>query len=121
MSRKAVKRSNQKKRAVCRPRTQESLAAKLDPRRYPGMSPKMAAIVGYIVGEKFTWPNIEEMIVTADGMVFARESCDFGYNAFIGAKSDLDRNWRKLVEVADLTQDEEKLAMLLYKRKLRRI
>ena len=121
MQKKVVKRSKPKKRVARRSRVQESLVAKLDPRRFTGMSPKMMAIVGYIVDEKYNWPNIEEMIITEDDMVLARESCDFGYNAFIGAKSDLDRNWRNLIEVADLTQEEEKIAMLLYKRKIRRI
>ena len=43
------------------------LAAKLRPDRFTAMSGKMAAIVGYIVGERFSDPAISELVVTSDG------------------------------------------------------
>lgn len=124
MSKKDIKRSKPKPRVTTKRRATSTLAGlkeKLHPSRFDGISTKMMAIVGYIVGEKYTWPHIEEMVITEDDMVLARESCDFGYNAFIGAGSDLDRNWRNLIGVAGLTPEEEKLAMSLYRRKIRRI
>ena len=38
-----------------------SLSAKLHPSRFPGMSPLMAAIVGFVLGESFTHPEIGVM------------------------------------------------------------
>jgi len=39
------------------------LKSKLKPTRFPGMSPLMAAIVGYVLGESFTTPEISEITV----------------------------------------------------------
>lgn len=39
------------------------LAEKLHPARFTEMSPLMAAIVGYVLGEKLTTPQIEELVV----------------------------------------------------------
>ena len=43
-----------------------TLTESLHPRRFAGMSGKMVAIVGYILGEKWSKPNIAEMVVTSD-------------------------------------------------------
>lgn len=40
-----------------------TLIDKLNPSRFPGMSPFMAAVVGYVLGESFTDPQIAEMRV----------------------------------------------------------
>ncbi|HEX5230422.1 MAG TPA: hypothetical protein VFW44_22075 [Bryobacteraceae bacterium] len=39
----------------------EPSMAKLRPSRFPGMSPFMAAVVGYVLGESFTDPEIAEI------------------------------------------------------------
>ena len=38
----------------------DPLLTKLRPSRFPGMSPFMAAIVGYVLGESYTEPGIAE-------------------------------------------------------------
>jgi len=80
----------------------------LNPSRFPGMSNKMMAIVGYIIEKKFTSPAIEEMVVTSDGILMARVSGDIGCNDILGSVSDFKRNWDKLIHLPGLglTGDE---------------
>lgn len=123
MPRKVVKRSKPKTRKIVRNRyesTLDVLSKKLNPNRFTAMSPKMAAIVAYIIGERYTCPHIESMIKTSDGMVIARQSGDIGYNIFIGHISEVDSNWKNLINAADLTSEEEKEAMRLYERMIQR-
>ena len=49
-----------------------ALVDRLHPRCFPGMSGKMAAVVGYILGEALDKPCIVELVVTSDGWVLAR-------------------------------------------------
>jgi len=42
----------------------DSLAQKLNPSRFPGMSPMMAPVVGFVLGESFTDPAIAEIVVS---------------------------------------------------------
>lgn len=91
---------------------------KLHPRRFKGMSPKMASIVGFVLGERFTDPAIEDMIVTVDGCVLAQHEGDVGFNDFVGAKSDLVRNWNNLLDAAGLTPEERIEAEKLFKAKV---
>jgi hypothetical protein len=62
-----------------------SVANKLHPDRFPAMSGKMAAIVGYILGESWTEPDISALSVTSDGFVTTEAE-------FLGEAADLDRN-----------------------------
>lgn len=91
-----------------------SLVAKLSPGRFPGMSGKMAAIVGYVLGVEFTTPAIAEMYLTADGFVLARLWGDIGANGLIGSRSDLERNWRSLLDCAGLSPEERARAEYQY-------
>lgn len=91
----------------------QSLQKKLHPGRFSAMSPKMAAIVGFIVGCTWTKPNIVSLTITSDGFLLT----DYG-NQLIGTASDLERNWSKLLEVADLTAEEEELASELFREKI---
>ena len=95
----------------------DTLTEKLNPRRFSAMSPKMAAIVGYILSQN--WGVINGLMVTSDGFVLAQVNGDVGYNHFIGAESDLQRNWKELLNVADLGQDELPLARQCYAEKVR--
>ena len=97
------------------PNTNDTLAQKLHPVRFPGMSAKMAAIVGCILDRQYTQPSIAELVVTSDGCVLARHDGDIGYNDFIGARSDLERNWKRLLDVAGLTKNERQLAQSKYR------
>jgi hypothetical protein len=87
---------------------QQELARKLNPNRFTAMSGKMAAIVGYLIGERFTNPGIRELIITSDGTVLAVRSNDVGANDTIGDVRDLDRNLSRLIKAAELTPVEAK-------------
>jgi hypothetical protein len=97
------------------------LIRKLDPRRFPGMSGKMAAIVGYILEERFTEPAIAEMAVTSDGFVLAAREGDSGANELLGSRRDLDRNLVTLLTATpDLTEGEVALFGRLQRERITR-
>jgi hypothetical protein len=79
-----------------------TLAHYLNPARFSNMSGKMAAIVGCIVGEKFTNPAIRKLYRTSDGFILAEHEGDVGANHFIGTMSDLERNWVTLLNAANM-------------------
>ena len=83
-----------------------TLAQKLNPNRFTDMSAKMAAIVGFVLGENWTNPTITDMHITSDGYVLAQQQGDLGMNEFIGSVDDLERNWYNLLEAAQLSMDE---------------
>lgn len=87
----------------------ESLALKLHPNRFPGMSDKMAAIVGFFMGKEYTTPAIERLCVTMDGCCLAQQAGDVGFSIFLGQYSEVERNWRDLVTIPEvgLTEQEE--------------
>ena len=82
------------------------LKAKLHPSRFTAMSPKMAAIVGYIINMPLASPEIVELAITSDSFVLARLEGDCGYNDFIGHVSDFVRNCENLLIAAELTPTE---------------
>jgi hypothetical protein len=92
----------------------ESLTAKLHPRHFTAMSPKMASIVSYLLGQEWANPQINGLMVTSDGFVLAQVKGDLGFNHIIGYESDLKGNWTGLLYSADLGQDECTLAEKLY-------
>ena len=75
------------------------LAEKLHPDRFSAMSGKMAAIVGYILAESWTEPEIAALSVTSDGYVLTDA-------VFFGEAADLDRNLLNLLVAAEVTPDE---------------
>lgn len=98
-----------------------SLAYKLAPDRFPNMSGRMAAIVGYILDEPFAEPAIIEMTVTSTGGVLAVNADDTGHNSFIGDRSDLDRNLVGLLTTTpDLTEEEIALFGRLQRDRIKR-
>lgn len=94
----------------------ETLLKKLHPKRFPGMSGKMAAIVGYLLGKNFTDPAITEMAITSDGMVLAQQAGDVGMNDMIGSVDDLKHNWEQLLGLAGLDDKERQEAEGLFKK-----
>lgn len=53
----------------------ESLAKNLHPSRFTEMSPLMAAIVAYVLGESWTDPRIEEITVSeTENFVYIRKA-----------------------------------------------
>ncbi len=103
------------------PKNGNELAAKLHPNRFSGMSPKMAAIVAYIVGEEWTNPHITSLSITSDGFL---QGCDstrsvednelgdmdlpaIGRSVFLGTAADLESNVKRLLVAAGLTAYEQ--------------
>jgi hypothetical protein len=84
----------------------EQLAEKLRPDRFTAMTGKMAAIVGYILDERWTEPAISEVVVTSDGFVLAESEGQVGANDMIGTEADLNRNLLTLLDAAGLTEEE---------------
>jgi hypothetical protein len=93
----------------------EELKRKLHPGRFTGCSPKMAAIIGFIVEEQYTNPAITELVVTSDQCVLAQHSGDVGANDFMGGYSDLRNNWQNLIQAAGLTSEEAQEANNLFR------
>lgn len=91
-----------------------TLKEKLHPRNFSDISPMMSAIVGCILGEKYTDPQITHLYATSDGFVLAQHSNDIGANDFIGTHSDLKRNWETLLDAARLSANERRQAGNLY-------
>ncbi len=87
---------------------------KLHPKRFPNMSPKMGAIVGCILGVECTTPVLIGITITSDNCVLAMRQGDCGFNEFIGARSDLENNWAKLLDYAGLDEGEKAQAGMLY-------
>lgn len=98
----------------------EALVDKLRPDRFTAMSGKMAAIVGYILEERFSDPAISELIVTSDGFVLAQTGGEVGANDMIGEEADLNRNLLSLIEAAGLTEDEIREFGRLQRERIRR-
>ena len=89
-------------------RAAKSAIAKLSPESI-SYSNKMCAIVGYIVGERWTQPMITSMRVTSDGFVLAGDEGDPMYNyAPLGHISDMRNNWTGLLNFACLTPSERR-------------
>ncbi len=99
----------------------DSLRNKLNPTRFPGMSPFMAAIVGYVLEESFTDPEIAEIQVSeTENLVYVRQ---VGSVRFEGLQSlvDLRNNWNRLIDAADVTPEERKEAVRLFRAKVEKI
>src|SRR5689334_11978659 len=91
-----------------------SLSKKLNPARFPGMSPFMAAIVGYILDESFTNPEIAELTVSeTESIVYIRRTGAVGFDG-LQSLEDLRNNWNRLIEVAGLTPEERREAVRLF-------
>ena len=95
-----------------------SLAPKLHPDRFTAMSPLMAAIVAYVLGESWTEPGIAEIAVgEQDGLVYIRKEGDAGFDG-LQSLSDLRSNWNRLLDAAELTPDERREAMRLFNQRV---
>ena len=84
-----------------------NLSDLLHPRRFTEMSPRMAAIVAYVLGQHWTEPEIAWLSVSTDGYV----SSD---SHFIGSGQDLDRNIANLLDAAELTEEQRQEWHVLY-------
>ena len=81
----------------------------------------MAAIVGYVLEESFTDPEIAEIQVSeTENLVYVRQ---VGSVRFEGLQSlvDLRNNWNRLIDVAGLTAEERKEAVRLFQARVEKI
>ena len=90
------------------------LRHKLNPNRFPRMTPVMAAIVGHLLDLRLGTLPILEMVVTSDGFVLARAEGEVGANHFLCDYGDLMRNWFGLLNAAGLTTIERMEAEMLF-------
>lgn len=98
-----------------------SLTEKLHPSRFSGMSPLMAAIVGYVLGESFTEPTIAELTVSErENLVYIRQEGAAGFEG-IQSLEDLRSNWNRLLDAAGLTAEERKDAVRLFNERVARV
>lgn len=86
-----------------------TLTDKLNPNGFTAMSGKMAAILGYVLGESWSEPEIQHLCITSDGFLLAQRNGDVGCNDFIGAMSNFVENIHRLFDVAELTSDEKRV------------
>jgi hypothetical protein len=95
-----------------------TLAEKLHPARFSEMSPLMAAIVGYVLGESFTKPTIAELTVSEqENLVYIRQEGAAGFEG-LQSLEDLRNNWNRLLDAAELTAEERKEAVRLFNAKV---
>lgn len=98
-----------------------SLRTKLNPRRFPGMSPFMAAIVGFVLGESFTDPAIAEITVSeSENLVYIRKAGGVGFDG-IESLDDLRKNWNRLLDAAALTPEERQAAVRLFNSRVAKV
>lgn len=98
--------------------TYKSLVEKLRPSRFPEISGKMAAILGYVLGANFIDPAIEEISVKTDGSVMARVAGYGETKRVIGNYPKLLREWLQLVAAAGLNKSEFIEAQSLFATKI---
>lgn len=97
------------------------LNEKLHPSRFSEMSPLMAAIVGYVLGESFTKPTIAELTVSEqENLVYIRQDGAVGFEG-LQSLEDLRNNWNRLIDAAGLTDEERKEAVELFNEKVSKI
>lgn len=98
-----------------------SLADKLSPQRIPNMTGKLAAVVGYILDERFTDRPLTEIVVSPNGYVRAVVEGEFEATDLIGEQADLNRNLIGLLTATpDLTPDEIALFGRLQRHRIKR-
>lgn len=96
----------------------ESIVKKLHPAQFSGMSPKMAAFVGFICEVHYTDPEITSVSVTSDGFLLCQKSGDVTHSSFEGSYLDLENNMLRLFDAALLTIDEQYTASSVMRGKI---
>jgi hypothetical protein len=64
------------------------------------------AVLGYLLGEDWSTPRIEELQISPDRCLLARLEGEATFKAFLGAESDLIRNVHGIAAAAGLDGDE---------------
>jgi hypothetical protein len=98
-----------------------TLSKKLNPARFPGMSPMMAAVVGFVLDEQFTNPQIAEITVSeSENIAYIRKAGAVGFDG-LQSLEDLRNNWNRLIDVAGLTPDERREAVRLFNERVEKV
>jgi hypothetical protein len=106
---------------LCHDMPAPDLIKKLHPSRFPGMSPMMAAVVGFVLDEHFTDPEIAELTVSeSEGIVYIRKVGGLGFDG-LQSLDDMRNNWNRLIDVAGLTVEERKEAVELFVSKVEKV
>lgn len=91
------------------------LESKLNPKRYPNMSPKMAAILGYLIEKEYTTPLIVRVQITTDKSVYVRTENEPHKDLLLGDVYSLKDNFRRLFKTAGVSEDENYELEILFK------
>ena len=96
-----------------------SLAEKLNPQKR-GFSPKLAAIVGAILGHDYgvrdrKGGQLTSLSITSDSHVVARSTASDGGGAFIGGADEVDLNLTQLLHDEGVTEEDRTEFDRLYK------
>jgi hypothetical protein len=95
-----------------------TLHIKLHPKRFTEMSPFMTAIVGYILGYKYTNPTIISILAKEEeDLFYIQHEGDIGYN-HLNNLTSLRDNWNRLLNIADLSKCEMMNAHYLFATKI---
>ena len=74
----------------------------------------MAAVVGYVLGESYTDPDIAEITVSEhENLVYIRQEGAAGFGG-IESLVDLRNNWNQLIDVAGLSAEQRREAVRLF-------
>lgn len=94
----------------------KSISEKLNPRRFPGMSGKMAGILGQMLGQNWTDPALVELCITSDGFLLGMQMGDVGFNELLGTETELEKNLARLMELPEvgLTAKEKALIWQIF-------
>jgi hypothetical protein len=99
----------------------DELARKPHPARFPGMSPLIAAVVGYVVGESYTTPGIDEIAVSeAENLVYIRQRGGVGFDG-LESLEDVRNNRNRLLDAAGLTDVERAEAVRLFNARVEKV
>lgn len=70
------------------------------------ISSHFQAILGCLLDENWTMPQLVEMVITPDGHLLGRCEGEASFRAFLGAAEDLVRNIQGVAPAAELDGDE---------------
>jgi hypothetical protein len=79
------------------------LSDALHPGRFTRMSPRLQAVVAYVLNERWTAPEITALHCRADGLVVAATGCNRNFDTLIGSHKLLTASWARLLDTAKIS------------------
>jgi len=80
------------------------IKAKLAPSRWPNVSGRLFAIVGFVLDEPLTEPHLYDMSITSDGYVIGKD--ESMRDVWLATAAEIERNIDDMLADADLTYEE---------------